>query len=202
MRRRTNAGVKWLTVTAFYTTYITNIAAVTWHTSTAAKALAGGTIAANSCGADLRTNGVFFSTDYGDTWARGGSNLKLDIKAVATYTTGGGTTYGWAADADTLSYNTDPFNASSTWSRQTNFPGGVISDLKVDANKALYVTTSVGIYKTTNNGTSWINCQANFVDASSFKRAAVNPRGADTVLAGSASNMYKSADGGSTWRDA
>jgi len=92
--------------------------------------------------------------------------------------------------------------------------GGRIDDLAVlESNPAVFYvgTATGGLWKTTNNGTTWEVLFDDLEDTVSIGDIAINPNDANTVWVGSGENnnrqsgswgngVYKSIDGGQTWK--
>ena len=92
--------------------------------------------------------------------------------------------------------------------------GGRIDDLAVlESNPAVFYvgTATGGLWKTVNNGTTWEVLFDDLDDTVSIGDIAINPGDANTVWVGSGENnnrqsgswgngLYKSIDGGHTWK--
>jgi hypothetical protein len=216
MKRSENGGLTWYDVNSFFGNIQTDVTALAPHPTNAQIAFAGGTIPPPRTlltgeQSELLveppatyTNGVFFSTDAGITWYNSG-NVAKNVKALATYTSSG-TTYGFAGTDDSnakLKKSTNATNTGASWITVVSYPGGLIRDIRVDQNNVIFVSAADGIYKSTNNGTNWINLSGNgFIDPGNMKRLGIDPQNANIKFAGSTTNLYKSTDNGSTWRDA
>jgi ligand-binding sensor domain-containing protein len=94
------------------------------------------------------------------------------------------------------------FSQNNPW-YQTNGPyGGNFYDAAFAANGDLYVTTWAGVYKSSNNGTSWSRCSftTNPTIADFALDVETLPNG-DVVASRSLApyNIYRSTNGGTTW---
>ena len=82
------------------------------------------------------------------------------------------------------------------WS--TNGPdGGAVVSLAVDQSNpaTIYAATANGVFKSTNRGESWVSSLA----ISDVRRIAISPTSSPTVYV-AGHGIYKSIDGGSTWK--
>jgi photosystem II stability/assembly factor-like uncharacterized protein len=210
MRRSSNGGQNWNYVGYFFSNVRTDVYAIAPHPTDANLIFAGGTAPGQlEPGANFSesyTNGVFYSLDAGITWAHSGATgvFEYNIEALATFTSGS-TTYVFAGATNAaynLYYSTNATNGTPTWSPVATYPGGNINSIVVDANNKLYVAAQNGIYRSTNNGTSWTTLSCNGLWENNVKRLQIDPGNANTLFAGTAGKVFKSTDAGATWTDA
>ncbi len=193
----------WVDLNYFTGDVQTHVLAITTHPTNYQLMWVGGT-SPSPCLTETYTysytNGVFFSTDAGGNWANAGT-LSEDIVALTSYTNGG-TTYVFAATSDPndeLFYTTQGTNTGASWT-EVSWSNGLISDLKA-VGSTLYASTANGIYKSTNNGSTWTTLCSGLYDKLDMKRLAADPQNANILFACSPKTIYKTTDGGTTWRD-
>jgi photosystem II stability/assembly factor-like uncharacterized protein len=206
MRRTDNGGLNWYTVNYFFGGVMTDVKAVTPHPQFQTLVWAGGStpVGYNKQGETYiypYTNGVFYSTNAGADWSNTG-NLSKNVVALAAYTRSA-TDYLFAATDDPsypLSKTTSTQSDSAVWSA-VSFSGGLISNLKVDQNNNLYASAANGIYKSTNDGVTWIQINNGLYDINNINSVAIDPVNAIYVFVGSGTTIFKSTDGGLNWVD-
>jgi photosystem II stability/assembly factor-like uncharacterized protein len=214
MKRSTDGGATWLNVPSFFGEIGTFVTSIAPHPTDGQLAFAGGEtpIVGQSSSslpsseivepAAIYTNGVFYTIDAGVNWYNSGT-LGKNISSLTTYTSGT-TTYVFAAtkDANNKLYKcTNASITNATWSLVSTYNGGLINDIRVDQNNVIYVAADDGIYRSTDNGATWITFGC-FVDPNYMKKICIDPQNVNNITVGSTSNIYKSTDGGITWRDA
>lgn len=136
-------------------------------------------------------DGIFRSTDGGTSWA--GNELKgRDIFSLVTNNEGdifAGTL------GSRLFKNT---KGSSGWQQA---PAGIICNYIFSLTHhgtSHYAGTECGVYRTTDEGGSWINISSGYSTGSTYS-VAVNSRG--DIFACSDSGIYRSTDGGVVWQE-
>jgi photosystem II stability/assembly factor-like uncharacterized protein len=142
-------------------------------------------------------NGVWRSTNDGANWTAINAGMGFTwIYAVAAIPNGSGVTLFGSAGA--VFRSTDN---GATWTPVNNgLPSSFVYALTTAPNASggtdLYAGTTRGIFRTSNNGDSWIN--ASFV-SSVVRGLAVTPGGA--ILAATENYIFRSSDAGASWTD-
>ncbi len=207
MRRTSDGGLNWYTVNYFFGGVMTDVKAVTPHPQFQTLVWAGGSTPPPGYNKEGETylypytNGVFYSTNAGADWSNTG-NLAKNVVALVAYTRYM-TDYLFAATDDPsypLSKTTSTQSESAVWS-DVSFTGGLITDIKVDQNNNLYASTANGIYKSTDDGVTWIQINNGLYDVNNVKSMAIDPLNASNIFCGSNTTIFKSTDGGLNWLD-
>ena len=134
--------------------------------------------------------------------------------ALVTLLAGSGNLAGQAQQRPAAAPSPDPFAGLKFRNIGPATMGGRIDDLAVlETNPAVFYvgTASGGLWKTTNNGTTWEVLFDDLDDAVSIGDIAIAPDDANTVWVGTGENnnrqsgswgngVYKSIDGGQTWK--
>ncbi len=206
MRRTSNGGSNWILVDYFFSAVMTDVKAVTPHPQFQVLVWAGGStpVGYNKTGETYSTsftNGVFFSTNAGANWSNTG-NLAKNVVALAAYTRNTTDNLFAATDdpVNKLYRTTSTISETAVWT-VVSFPGGLISDLKVDQNNNLYAASTDGIYKSTNDGSTWTTVCNGLYDNTNFKKIGVDPGNINNVFAGSSTTIYRSTNAGVSWVD-
>jgi streptogramin lyase/photosystem II stability/assembly factor-like uncharacterized protein len=166
-------------------------------------------------------DGVFKSTDAGDTWTAAGSGVTADALAISPVTPStlyAGTSGGGVFESTDGGLSWSPTNSG--------LPGWLVvvggsTFYEVDAlvidpttpsilyagmdgNSAIPETVGAGVYKSTDAGGSWSPANSG-IPRGIFTALTINPTTASTLYAGleyadgSGASVYKSTDGGGSW---
>lgn len=155
----------------------------------------GGTVTAlassgNTLFAGTYKNGIYSSTDHGETWIQTGLN-NLDVQAIAI---SGNTIYAGIYDYGTGSMNSGfyrSFDFGVTWT-QTSFNYQTVYAIGINGS-TVYIGADDGVYYSTDNGTTWLPTALTNETFYSFAFSGT------TIFAGGSTGIYKSSDNGSTW---
>jgi photosystem II stability/assembly factor-like uncharacterized protein len=139
----------------------------------------------------IRGSGVFRSLDDGDNWTQNNST-EVDVSSMACDKTGnifvGSTVNGLFRSSDhglDWMITNGGINTSS------------INSLAVDSMGVIYITTDMGVFRTTNNGLHWDD------DNLPIALSVISIGPGNTVCAGGISGgyavLYSTTDGGSNW---
>lgn len=138
----------------------------------------------------IRFNGMFRSSDYGNSWQQINNGLSHDqkmVRAICTY-------------GDTIFFGTQMHgifkstNNGDSWTSINNGLSGLslrITDIDID-NGWLYAATESGIYKSSNGGENWT---ATHIPNYVYSILAAN----NYVYAGRYEDILVSSDFGNTW---
>lgn len=161
-------------------------------------------------------NGIWKSTDGGNTWSQLNSTTSSSFNAIQKIVvTSNGTVLAATRAAGLLRSTNGGTSWSAVLSTSTGAANNRCADIERAANGDLYssigIFTSDGIYKSTDDGATWTKLTGGGLPTSDFHRIelACAPSDANTVLAimrdatPSGSNdclgLYLTTDGGSTW---
>ena len=142
--------------------------------------------------AGTQTEGVYRSTDMGNTWLQisGGLN-NFNILSLSVTTTGH--VYCGSAGGGIFQLNLQ----STNW-EYLGLANVDILSIQVDINGDLYAGTSgYSIYKSTNNGNDWTQLNAGIGDDRTVYSLALNSDG--KIFAGTDLGIYRTSDGGQSW---
>lgn len=144
--------------------------------------------------------GIYFSTDGGDHWTPIKINSQNNSIAatVAIDPTNNNTLYvgGYNSSWNPLLYKST--NGGASWADITGGIQGEVRNVAVDPSSPniIYVSTSFGIWKSENSGSSWIK-----TNAPSGNCVLINPSNPNEVFAGGYNGVYYSQDKGNTWQE-
>ncbi len=153
---------------------------------------------------DARGLGIWKSTDAGRTWQHIASTKKPSFQTVQKVVVGKSGRV--IAGTNTGIYTSDDYGNS--WSKKTD---GFISDIEIASNGTIYVGKGSvdiegGIFKSTNNGTTWqeITPGSKTINRVELAISPSNPNTIYAVAAGSDNIAWlkKSTNGGGLWFDA
>lgn len=162
--------------------------------------------------AGTETQGVFKSTDGGESWAAANQGLLCErtctpVESLAHDPARSGTLYAVESGVVLKSVN-----GGATWKLSSAGLSGSVQTVEVDprSSRILYVgTRQEGVYKSTDGGAHWIRLSAGLTTAAGLPvqnvvEVAVDPTNSSTVFASALQtggrNVFKSTDGGRTWR--
>jgi photosystem II stability/assembly factor-like uncharacterized protein len=146
---------------------------------------------------------IYRSEDFGSSWEAGYSNICLgfsitkafitgDSTILANIYTGGGVPYGIAMKS---------IDRGVTWSGSPEYPNGISSISFVNDSIVFYVDGTEGIYKSTDNGNSWIFFD---LEVPEFQVLSIDFADNQTGFAagsgeGYGFTMYRTQDQGENW---
>jgi uncharacterized protein (TIGR03437 family) len=143
-----------------------------------------------------QNEGIFKSTDYGDTWTSVGSGLSGAITYLTLDPTKGGRLFASTATAFYLSEN-----GGETWTNVLNIPAWTVT---IDPNRpsTVYATARTrGIFRSADAGHTWKDINAGLSNLNMGRSAPViiDPTNAQTLYVGGEGGVFKSLDGGDHW---
>lgn len=148
--------------------------------------------------AGTQNEGIFKSTDYGDTWASAGSGLSGAITYLTPDPTRSGRLFASTASAFYLSED-----GGQTWSNVMNVPAWTVT---IDPNmpSTAYATTRTqGPFRSSDGGHSWQPMSTGITNLTMGRNAPViiDPTNPQTLYVGSegGGGVFKSLDGGGNW---
>ncbi len=159
-------------------------------------------------------NGIFKSTNYGEDWFDADSGLGGQIKSIVVhptnpkviYSLGGGTTGGSGVWKST--------DKGVTWNRKNNgfpntYPVPILNKIVIDPNNvntlytagapSISVAPSLGVFKTTDAGNTWIE-NNNGLTNKGIRAMALNPKNPSTLYALTSSGLFKKVDSSDNWQ--
>ena len=145
--------------------------------------------------AGTQNEGLFKSTDYGDTWKSTGSGL-----SVITYLTVDPTrSRRLFASTGTAFYLSE--DSGETWTNVLNVPAWTVT---IDPNQPsqVYATARTqGIFRSVDGGHTWQGINGGLASLSMGRSAAViiDPTNPETLYVGTSGGVFKSRDGGDHW---
>src|SRR3989442_994636 len=74
---------------------------------------------------------------------------------------------------------------------------GIARPVVVGSTGTIFVAASGGVYRSTDNGDSWIKASNGLPDTLFISSLAINSRG--HIFAGTGQGIYRSTDGGESW---
>ena len=142
-------------------------------------------------------NGIYRSTNNGDTWEAINNNLPVGspnyVQSMA-YNKNTGDLYA-AVDNQGIYKST---NNGESWSRSSlNLSQYYFNDLLINNQGVIFVTTSQGIYKSVDNGNTWTQANQG-IETSGITQLAQSGSG-ELFAGGSSGHIYRSTDQGATW---
>jgi uncharacterized protein (TIGR03437 family) len=146
--------------------------------------------------AGTQNEGLFKSTDYGDTWKSTGSGLSGAITYLTLDPTKGGRLFASTATAFYLSED-----SGETWTNVLNVPAWTVT---IDPNtpSTVYATARTqGIFRSADGGHTWQGINGGLTGLNMGRSAPVivDPTNPQTLYVGSSGGVFKSRDGGNHW---
>ncbi|MHB8718848.1 MAG: hypothetical protein ACYDAC_08160 [Candidatus Dormibacteria bacterium] len=150
---------------------------------------------------------VFKSTDGGSSWMPASAGLPVSctgppIYSLAVSPADAGTVYAGAYGGVFVTRNGGASWALATDGLPPTF-GEVTLAIDPTSPATIYAGTSSGVFKTSDGAATWMAASAGLPSKASVSALAVDPNFPSTVYAAVASSaypVYRSADGGATWR--
>jgi photosystem II stability/assembly factor-like uncharacterized protein len=140
----------------------------------------------------VATNILWQSSDVGTSWR--GISLPFPMKFMSRMLASGATGAVIGASGG-IAFSPD---SSSTWqSRNTGYCAVPVSCMVADANAVYYGSWDNGVFRTTNNGNTWMAASAGMGLSTDNCLGHHAPSG--TLFAGTADRLYRSNDAGSHW---
>lgn len=150
---------------------------------------------------DIAENqGLYRSTDGGANWSRVGIGPFRNVSMLQLVVGDASPNVLYARTSEGSFRSTDD---GVNWSA-ISLPNPQVGSLAIDPENAalVYVGTSDGrVLKSTDGGTSWINANVGLHN-SPVNRLVIDPRDTTNLYAATASGVFKSGDGGASWREA
>jgi uncharacterized protein (TIGR03437 family) len=146
--------------------------------------------------AGTQNEGVFKSTDHGDTWKSVGTGLSGAITFLTPDPSKSGRLFASTATAFYLSED-----GGQSWTNIMNVPAWTVA---IDPNSPLTVYATArtqGAFRTSDGGHTWQSINNGITSLSMGRNAPViiDPTSRQTLYVGSDGGVYKSLDGGDHW---
>ena len=143
-----------------------------------------------------QNEGLFKSTDYGDTWKSTASGLSGAITYLTLDPTKSGRLFASTATAFYLSED-----GGETWTNVLNMPAWTVT---IDPNRpsTVYATARTqGIFRSVDGGHTWQGINGGLTSLTMGRSAPViiDPTNPQTLYVGSSGGVFKSLDGGDHW---
>ena len=147
--------------------------------------------------AGTQNEGVFKSTDYGDTWSSAGSGLSGAITYLTPDPTKSGRLFASTATAFYLSED-----GGKGWANVLNMPAWTVT-MDPNTSSTIYATTrTLGVFRSLDGGHTWQGINTGLTNLSMGRSAPVilDPTNPNTLYVGSeGGGVFKSLDGGVHW---
>jgi uncharacterized protein (TIGR03437 family) len=144
-----------------------------------------------------QNEGLFKSTDYGDTWASVGTGLSGAITYLTVDPTEGGRLFASTATAFYLSED-----GGVTWTNVLNSPAWTVTIDPGDPSRVYATARTQGVFRSSDGGHTWQGVNSGLTSLTMGRSAPViiDPTNRQTLYVGSeVGGVFKSLDGGDNW---
>lgn len=154
----------------------------------------------NNVFAGLTFQGIYRSTDHGNSWTAASNGLPTDFINDIVANSSGDLFAAAGYDLSSVEIYISKDNGQ-TWSwSSTGVSGNIVDALAINSKGDLFAGASIGgVYLSINNGKSWDTVSNGLPSDVIINCLAVNKK--DDLFAGAIGKIYRSTDNGNSWKE-